>query len=299
MRILINRKPVDGPYGGGNNFVSAFVKFMTAHGHEVVHELVPGIDVLFIQDPRPDESHVDIRSIAHYKQSFPSARIIQRINECDARKNTEHMDHLLLSCSTVNDVTVFVSDWMKNYFFQKGWQCQNTFVIKNGVDTSVYAPTNNLETSEKTRVVTHHWSNNYLKGFDCYEFLDYLASKHPNIEFTYIGRHRNSFVNTKIVPPCSGKELAEQLRGHDIYISGSRNDPGPNHILESIASGIPTYAHAEGGGAVEFTGPRHVFRNLIELEKLILRGNFEKNHVEINDWDYCMEQYLRIISIGI
>ena len=135
------------------------------------------------------------------------------------------------------------------------------------------------------------------KYFDCYEFLDYLASKHDDIEFTYIGRHRNSFSsNTKIIAPCSGEELAKNLKGHDVYISGSRFDPGPNHILESIASGIPTYAHLEGGGAVEFTGPTHVFRNLIELEKLILGRKFQANRVEVNDWNYCMDQCLRILK---
>jgi len=297
MKIFINRKPVEGPYGGGNHFVSAFVNYMSTQGHEVVYDLVPDIDILFMHAISPGNTGIDVRYFADYKNRFPNSKIIHRINECDARKNTEHMDDLLLGASTINDATIFVSNWMKQYFTQKGWACQNTFVLKNGVDTDVYKNSDLNSKPDKIRVVTHHWSNNYLKGFDCYEFLDYLAGKHENIEFTYIGRHRNSFVNANIIEPCSGKELAKNLQGHDVYISGSRQDPGPNHILESIACGIPTYAHADGGGAVEFSGLTHTFKNLIELEKLILQGKFQKNKEEINDWNYCMEQCLRILKI--
>ena len=99
--------------------------------------------------------------------------------------------------------------------------------------------------------------------------LIYMGGK-DQIEFTYIGRHRGTFKNTRCIEPCTGVELSRRLQGHDVYISGSRFDPGPNHILEALAVGLPTYVHKDGGGAVEFAGTDHTFSNLSELEELIL-----------------------------
>ena len=295
MKILINRKPIKGSWGGGNNFVHAFVNCMSESGHHVVHELQPEIDLIFIQDPRYDECGISINEAASYKNSNPSCKIIQRINECDARKGTEHMDSLLQQCSSINDYTIFVSRWMRDYFLEKGWACPKTCVIRNGVNLGIFSP-NPINNHTRISIVAHHWSNNYLKGFDCYEFLDYMSLKYDHVNFTYIGRHRDSFENTNVVKPCWGKDLAKNLGGHTVYISGTRNDPGPNHILEAIACGLPTYVHIEGGGAVEFAGTDHVFRNLIDLEGLILGGKFEKNTTDVNGWEHCLSQYQELFA---
>ena len=295
MKILINRSPINGPWGGGNNFVSAFTNFLSENDHKVVHEFEPEIDILFVQDPRPDDSGISINEILQYKEKNPNAKIIQRINECDARKNTEHMDRLLLSCSPYLDKTIFVSDWMKEYFVRKGWRCNNNFVVHNGVDKNIFKPSGMISFSKKVSVVAHHWSNNLLKGFDAYEFLDYLAGKGV-IDFTYIGRHRNSFQNTKTIEPCHGEKLANSLSVHDVYISGSRFDPGPNHILEALAVGLPTYVHVNGGGAVEFAGGYHTFKNLCELEEVVLRAEHQKNKYIPLDWNESIEQYMRILN---
>jgi len=294
MKILINRAPIDGPWGGGNNFVSAFVDVLSTNGHEIVHSFEPEIDILFIQDPRPDSSGISINEIVQYKSKNPNSKIVQRINECDARKNTEHMDSLLLQCSQFLDKTIFVSDWMKDYFLKKGWKCNNNFSLHNGVNKEIFIEKKSKKSDLKS-VVAHHWSNNLLKGFDAYEFLDYLAGK-GLIKFTYIGRHRGSFDNTELIEPCHGEKLAKELAGHDVYISGSRFDPGPNHILEALAVGLPAYVHANGGGAVEFAGKSHTFKNLAELEKLILNKNFKKNEYDPITWKECIENYLKVLE---
>ena len=295
MKILINRSPIEGPWGGGNIFVSNFVESLRANGHEVIYKFEKDIDVLFVQDPRPDSLGISINNILQYKAQNPKSKIIQRINECDARKNTEHMDGLLLQCSSYLDKTIFVSDWMKNYFLEKGWKNQDSYVIHNGVDKNTFKPAENKRLSGKKSVVAHHWSSNLLKGFDAYEFLDYLAGK-GIIDFTYIGRHRNSFQNTKIIEPCSGEKLANSLAPHDFYVSASRFDPGPNHILEAIAVGLPTYVHKDGGGAVEFAGGYHVFSNLCELEEVVLKENHVNNKYIPLTWEQSTNDYIKVLE---
>jgi glycosyltransferase involved in cell wall biosynthesis len=293
MKILVNRRPVSGPWGGGNSFVKALIPALESSGHEVTHTLEPDIDCFFAMDPRPDSS---CPGIGDFLQQFSHDRIpiVQRINECDARKNTEHMDSLLLQCSQYLHQTIFVSAWMQDYFLQKGWRCDRTTYIHNGVDKSIFKPYFRKKGPIKS-VVAHHWSNNLLKGFDAYEFLDYLAGK-GKLKFTYIGRHRDSFSNTEIIEPCTGKELAKNLALHDFYVSGSRFDPGPNHILEALAVGLPTYVHAKGGGAVEFAGKSHTFKNLSDLEKIALASHHEPNAQSPISWKESIESYIAVME---
>ena len=110
MKILINRKPVQGPWGGGNLFVSAFCEYMKNIGHTVVHKFEYNIDLIFIQDPRYDELRISINEIIAYKKLKPLTKIIHRVNECDARKETSNIDALLRECSEFTDKTVFVSN---------------------------------------------------------------------------------------------------------------------------------------------------------------------------------------------
>ena len=54
-KILINRKPVEGPWGGGNNFVRAIHEFASKHGFVTTNTLEHDIDLIFMIDPRYDD----------------------------------------------------------------------------------------------------------------------------------------------------------------------------------------------------------------------------------------------------
>ena len=56
---------------------------------------------------------------------------------------------------------------------------------------------------KKLKVCTHHWGDNWNKGFDAYVLLDSLLSKtkwKDVVEFTYIGKvNKNAnFINVKL-----------------------------------------------------------------------------------------------------
>ena len=202
---------------------------------------------------------------------------------------------MLRECSKHIDGTVFVSNWMKEYHFKKGWQCKNTNVIYNGVNLDHFKPGVKINNG-KINIITHHWSDNLLKGFDIYEKLDKFVNENSNYTFTYIGRHRSTFKNTLLIDPLFGASLGNELSKYDIYISGSRFDPGPNHILESLACNIPTYVHANGGGCVEFSGADHVFDDYDSLQKLLLNKKFINNSFKIHDWENCIILFEKFIK---
>jgi|ETNvirnome_6_100_1030635.scaffolds.fasta_scaffold23082_2 hypothetical protein len=298
MKILINRKPVQGPWGGGNLFVKSFCKAMSDLGHDVVHEFDDSIDLIFMQDPRYDKLRISINEIARYKEHRPSTRVIHRVNECDARKNTNDMDSVLRECSKISDDTIFVSQWMKNYHLSRGWYCKNNHVVYNGVNLGHFKPREKISNG-KTNIVTHHWSSNPLKGSDVYRFLDDFVGKNEDYTFTYIGRSDLQFKNSKLISPIYGEDLGKELSRYDVYVSGSRHDPGPNHIIESIACNLPTLCHTDGGGAVEFCGKKNTFDNFPSLVKLIQaasRGQDFEHDLNVYDWKSCMHVISKILN---
>ena len=298
MKILLNRKPVEGPWGGGNHFLVGMIEECEKRGHTVTHQLEADIDVIYLHDPRPDELGISINEAIQYKRHFNSTLVVHRVNECDARKGTDGVDDLLRQTSQYTDFTIFVSNWMKSYHESLGWLSPSRGVFYNGVNTENFYPREKID-NQKVNIVTHHWSNNYLKGFDVYDWLDKWVEKNTDFTFTYIGRENGSFKNTKVVEPLFGKSLGDELGKYDVYVSASRYDPGPNHVLESLASGIPTYVHVDGGGSVEFAGLDHSYKTLEDLEKILLSKRFEQNSMMPKDWKQCMPDLINQIELKV
>lgn len=295
MKVLVNREPLRGqPWGGGNLFIIALCDELSTAGIDVSHKLSHDIDVIFMQDPRYSELQISINEIAAHKSLYPGTRIIHRVNECDARKNTSGMDGLLRKCSTLTDHTIFVSKWMRDYHLKLGWESKKNSVIHNGVNLDHFSEGEKMENG-KINLVAHHWSNNRLKGFDIYEKIDELVGDDNKFTFTYIGRHNNTFKNTRIVDPLFGKDLGRELSRHDVYISASICDPGPNHILESLACKIPTYVISTGGGAVEFAGLTHAYDDFKDLVSILKMGNYDINDYIPRSWKECIADYMKII----
>jgi len=288
MKILVNRRPVSGPWGGGNLFVKALCDRLLKDGHEVVHNLCDGVEKIVVVDPRPEGGFDTIESIISYSMSR-SAPITIRVNECDARKGTTGLDSFLSSVSAYCHKTIFVSKWMMNYHLERGWKCKSVDFVYNGVDRSIFKERERLSNG-KINLVTHHWSNNPMKGFDIYEKLDSYIRNDDRFTFTYIGRDRGSFKNSRVVQPLFGKDLGEELSKYDVYISASLFDPGPNHVIESIASRIPTFAIKDGGGACEFVGDDWIYDNFDDLLGKI--QNARMNQDLFGDWDTCMDDFL-------
>jgi hypothetical protein len=299
LNIYINRKPVDGPWGGGNNFVKAMYSQIPINGHKILDNPLTEMhtpDIIFLQSPKHDSvCQFSINDAIFLKNKYPSTKIAMRVNECDARKGTSGVDNLWIECSNFVDITFFVSSWMKSYFLEKGWKCKNNFVVRNGVNLDHFKKMPKIG-NDKINIVTHHWSNNRMKGFDIYEELDNYIDDSKKITFTYIGRELGTFKNTKIVKPLFGEELGSELGRYDVYVSASKFDPGPNHILESLACEIPTYVQVDGGGCVEFAGNSHTFKDFKDFISIVNNGNIVKNNKHVVSWETCVSDYLDVLQ---
>lgn len=296
----MNRRPVRGPWGGGNAFFHAYHKLAPGPNLEVLLNEDGHInpDVILIAGLENDGHDISAEQAIIYKMYVKhDCQLVIRVNENDARKGTSYIDDALLKISRHIDGTVFVSNWLRDYFMEKGWACQNNTVIYNGVDREIFKPGPKLNNG-KVNIVTHHWSDNRMKGADIYERIDRFVGEFPDrFTFTYIGRHQCDFKHTKVIRPLHGKALGEELGKYDVYVSASRFDPGPNHIVESISCELPTLVHVDGGGAVEFAGHGSVYRTWEQLQATLEMGEVvPQQPITLLSWQECVSEYNRFLE---
>ncbi len=248
--VFINRKPISGPWGGGNKFVRILENKLKRKGYRVTYDLSPDVNFIFCFDPRPDAKGVWYQDFINHRHKFNS-KIIQRVGDVGTHSKPE-LTHLVSQTVDISDFVIFPSEWAKNFIDYKR---DNYKIIYN-------APLEVFHTNKKKdiknissiKVVTHHWSTNPKKG---HEFYEYLGKKIENkaikdIEFTFIGRYcdKSSSAGIRKLSPMNEKELSVELPKHDVYLTASIEEAGANHVLEAMAAGLPI-VYRKGGGSIE------------------------------------------------
>jgi glycosyltransferase involved in cell wall biosynthesis len=218
------------------------------------------VDVIVLIDPRDDLENkaFGCAEIAAYKRANPHVKILHRINECDQRKATTFMDGLLAEANELADYTVFISKWLRDYHGHRWFNTAKPHrCIYNGADPKFFHPIGNrpFHRGDCLRLMTHHWSNNPMKGFDIYERVDDLIAtgRLKDVEFWVVGQWPANihWKRAKTCPPKAGGELAALLRSCHVYLTASRWEPCGMHHVEGAQCGLPLLYHEDGGGIVE------------------------------------------------
>ena len=301
MKISFGTTIVEGPFGGGNLFLYNLIQYLKAKNYEIVHNLEDNdIDLIILTNPLMSSltSTFDHNDILYYQKFInPNSISLQRINECDERKNTNHVNKTIVQSNKHIDITIFVSNWLKNLYLNLGIKDSNTFVIRGGPNTQVFNNENKTKwnNNEKLKIVTHHWSSNWMKGFDSYVELDNLLSKNhwnDKVEFTYIGNlpKNFNFKNTIYKKPMNDKNLAAELKKNHIYITGSLNEPSGNHHMEAALCGLPIL-YINSGGIPEFCKDYGVSFENNNLEKSLIKiiKNYEKLFQNLTLYPYSFQ----------
>jgi hypothetical protein len=283
MKISIGFSLVEGPWGGGNQFGWSMRRYFEERGHEVYFDLKPpDLDIIVLTEPRAElsSSAYTDREIRRYLTSRnPNALVVHRMNESDQRKGTRGVNDKLRRANRCADHTVFVSSSLRDLYFAEGLSCSRASLILNGADTEVFFPKSSVhdQTHDTFKLVTHHWGNSWNKGFAIYKRLDELLGSEywgSRLDFTYIGQLPKSykFRYATYVEPLNGQALADLIRLHDIYLTGSLNEPGGMHHIEGALCGLPLL-YIDSGAIPEYAkgyGVSFVYENFEEkLEEII------------------------------
>lgn len=301
MKISIGSKILEGPYGGGNEFLKNLYNYFQSKGHNVINHLnEPDIDVILLTNPLFDSETATFNNYdIDYYVNFINSRalVFQRINECDERKGTSYINSKLEKFNKNVDVNIFVSNWLKNNFKDYQISKKPSFVVMGGPSKKIFNMINKSPWNgeEKIKVVTHHWSDNLMKGYDFYKLVDEILSSEINkklFEFTIIGNTPKSieFNNSILIPPISGNELANELKKNHIYLTASVNEPSGNHHMEGAMCGLPIM-YLNSGAIPEYCSEYGVeIKNdlfLLSLEKI--KRNYFQLFDKLKDYEYSFE----------
>jgi len=274
--VALNLKPRSGSWGGANQWTSQLVRFLKYNGWRVRYDLNGDADVIVMTHTGlSNATTFGWEEVDRFKKHYPEVRCLHRINDNDIRKETSEMDSLLADSNRVADHTVFVSRWLRDHHASKWFDATRAdSVITPGADPGFFHPIGNQlpKTGEAIRLVTHHWSDNWKKGFDVYRDIDGLIADRffGKYELWVIGRWPADlkWKSARTFGPASGKKLAALLRQCHGYVSASRFEPGAMHVAEGLQCGLPLLYHRESGGTVE-QGRRYGIEISEDLEKTL------------------------------
>ena len=312
-KILISLDPPKNlkSIGGGNYFVQNLIKYLKNNNYKILFRFEDNIDLIILIDPVKKIKYgkkYGLKDILEYKNKHPKTKILYRVNDCDKKRIDSNNDLNYAEAIRSCDYIVFISNWLKNYYFEKYQiNINNYSIIYNGVNKNYFykKSTNNIKNSNKIKIVTHHHSNNYLKGFHIYNEIDKLLENNKSFEFTFIGNYNEEYKPKNIIlkEPCNGIELGNLLREHDIYLTASQYEPCGMHHIEGISCGLPILYCINSGGIKEACNKIgeefHDIKTMLEKMELI-KNNYGKYIHSIKykylSSDRCCKEYLNLIN---
>ena len=289
----------DRPFGGGNQFLKALKKSLITKG--IYEEIPEKADVYLFN------SHQNIKKLLRLKLKHQNKLIIHRIDGplYDVRGQNLEIDYEIYELNNlIADGTVFQSEWSKRKNCLLNFKKTTLqMVIMNASDGEIFFPNLekrfNLEKKEKIRLVASSWSPNYNKGFDLYKFLDEnLDFNHYSMKF--IGNSPILFKNIEMIKPVKSNDLANILRESDIYITGSKNDPCSNSLIEALSCGLPCVALNDGGHPEIIKEGGETFNTFDDCLKkiLLVENNYEhyKNNIQIPNIESISDLYIKFLQ---
>ena len=250
MKVALGYNIQEGPWGGANLFAKSLYEYLIEQGEEVVFSLDDfDIDLILLTEPRRNllsGAFSDYDVLDYLENINSEAVVIQRINDCDQRKEINHMNRRYIWANRCADYTVFIGEWLVPLYEKSGWVKRDYDIGLNGADQKVFYAKDsyNRDKGDKLKIITHHWGPNWLKGWDFYEYLDRLLDNEEwsqKFTFTYAGKLPKGFTfrNSVYKEPLSGDALANVIRDHDIYLTASQFEPAGMHHIEGAMCGLP------------------------------------------------------------
>jgi glycosyltransferase involved in cell wall biosynthesis len=236
------RKP---PYGGGNQFMLALKKGFEDLGVNVLNNKINNKVDAYIFDSAwlNKELLKQLRKVKDPKIAHRIDGPIMLYRGSDSKADDEIFE-LNKEFATV---TIIQSEYTLRNLLELNYRPVNPVIIYNSVNPEIfYKNENKIINKEKIKVISASWSDNPIKGGATYKWLDENLN-FDKIEYTFVGRIKETLKNIKLIAPVDSEKLSSILRNHDLYITASEMDPCSNSLIEALASGLPVIYRNSGG----------------------------------------------------
>ena len=294
MKINILFEIQDNPRGGGNQFLKALKNyFINKH---VYSDDAQASDIILFN------SYQHIEDLLDMKQRNTKAVYIHRVDGpirlyvgyADGRDKA-----IYLTNEIVADATIFQTEWSKKQNYRLGLKKNNfSATICNAPDSTIFNRNGRCEflRDRKIKLIATSWSANWKKGFSTYQYLDKNLD-FDKYEMTFVGNSPVEFENIKLIPPLTTKELAKELKQHNIFITASQKDPCSNALIEAMHCGLPAVALKDGGHVEIVKDGGEFFETAEEipqlLDKVTAKYNQYQTKISLPSFDKIGAEYLK------
>jgi len=239
------------PTGGGHQFLRALTGELRRRGIEIEENTISGGTGVCLFN----SFNFDFGRLRRFSRR--GARMVHRVDGPIGtyRGFDDGTDRRIVAINgAIADATIFQSEYSATRHAELGLELRSPVVISNAVDPDIFYPSPTREPlpGRRLRVVATSWSDNPRKGSATLQWLDRNAD-HDRVEITFVGRTSLPFERIRTVAPVGSEALAEILRGQDVYLAASRDDPCSNALLEGLACGLPA-VYLRSGGHPELVG---------------------------------------------
>lgn len=240
----------DKPRGGMYSFLRIFRKYLAEHNVPLTDEMADDYDILFV-----NSFMVDYRAITQAKRRLSEMIVVQRVDG-SARDygRYDDADKRQARVNLLADLTIFQSRYSK-YSSREKYKviAQDGPIIYNPVDVQMFRPDGPpLPLAGEIRICNASFSTNVKKG--TWQIGD-LARANPDVDFILCGRYPElpDLPNIHLLGPLNHEDLSAAMRSCHVSLHLAENDPCPNVVLESLASGLPVL-YKDSGGTPELVG---------------------------------------------
>lgn len=219
-------------------------------------------------------SHHQINDVARLKKKYPGKPFMHRIDGPMRLYNcmSDRRDHIVTTANRlIADGTLFQSNWSQKQNYSLGLQpTPFQTIVFNAPDGDVFNEKGRgpLRAGKKIRLIAVSWSPHKNKGFDIYEWMDEHLD-FSRYEMIFLGNSPVKFKNIQSLAPLDSDGVAQKLKESDIYVTGSRNDPCSNSLIEALYCGLPALVKNDGGHPEILGGSGELFSEACEIPVLL------------------------------
>ena len=290
------------PAGGAHQTLRAIVGEMRRRGVRVAVDSIPrGAEACLF-----NSFNFDPERLARFADRLPTGcRMVHRVGAVTTlyRGVDDGTDARVADLNArFADATIAISHATVAMYMSIGIELVDPHVIYNGVDSAIFNAEGRVsfDRSRKTRLVAVSWSDNANKGGPMLRWLEDVLDP-EQYELTFVGNTREAFERVRVLPPLPSAELAELLRGQDIYVTGTRHDAYSNALVEALSCGLPAVYLDSGGSREAVKEAGFGFHEREEIPELLhrLREEYEVRQASISlpSLEQVVDDYLGVLGL--
>ncbi len=260
FHVTFNMRPKASSWGGGNQWLTVFIKFLRRSGVAVNLKPNSKTSLIFTVNTKgtQETTHSErvLNNITFGLETLENIEIpvVQRINDTDKHRSSNYIDSSFKKVNMTANYTIFISKWFKDYHSKWFDSSQKSSVIHLGADAEIFHPRGGQ-------------SGSHVKNFESSRTIgratgarDFKNTRSLIASLTKVSFRMLSFGSWAMLRQKLNGKLCEEFRhakerkwptsfASAMFISQQR--AGKMHYTEGAQRGLPVIYHNESGGISE------------------------------------------------